>query len=123
MDEDRPAEDDAEETGETEEPEAAEPEATEETEPEEPEETESSEAGEGEQAEETEPSEAAERPASAPDAGGISPTTTTGDPDKDVGGPSVTEESRRTMEGDEALEEPGYGDLGHAEDLRILRDD
>jgi hypothetical protein len=56
-------------------------------------------------------------------AGGIPRTTTTGDPDKDVGGPSVTEESRRQMEGDRALDEPGYGDLGHAEDFRILRDD
>jgi hypothetical protein len=56
-------------------------------------------------------------------AGGIPQTTTTGDPDKDVGGPSVTEESRRQMEGDPALDEPGYGDLGHAEDHRILRDD
>lgn len=55
--------------------------------------------------------------------GGIPQTTTTGDPDKDVGGPSVTEESRRQMEGDDALDEPGYGDLGHAEDFRILRDD
>jgi hypothetical protein len=69
-------------------------------------------------------SEAEEPPGSDQDApGGIFPTTTTGDPDKDVGGPSVTEESRRKMEGDEALDEPGYGDLGHAEDFDILRDD
>jgi hypothetical protein len=97
MEEDRPVE-------ETEETEEAEPEAT-----------------ESSDAEETEPTETAERPTSAP--GGISPTTTTGDPDKDVGGPSVTEESRRKMEGDQALEEPGYGDLGHAEDFDVLRDD
>jgi hypothetical protein len=70
---------------------------------------------------EPEATETAERLTSAP--GVISPTTTTGDPDKDVGGPSVTEESRRKMEGDEALEEPGYGDLGHAEDFDVLRDD
>ncbi len=53
---------------------------------------------------------------------GIPATTTTGDPSKDVRGPSVTEEARQQMEGDPALEEPGYGDLGHAEDRRILRD-
>jgi hypothetical protein len=73
---------------------------------------------------ETESSETEEPPGSDQDApGGISATTTTGDPDKDVGGPSVTEEARRKMEGDEALDEPGYGDLGHAEDFDILRDD
>lgn len=54
---------------------------------------------------------------------GIPQTTTTGDPGKDVRGPSVTEEARRQMEGDRALDEPGYGDLGHAEDFKILRDD
>ena len=56
-------------------------------------------------------------------ADGIPQTTTTGDPAKDVRGPSVTEEARQQMAGDPALEEPGYGDLGHAEDRRILRDD
>jgi hypothetical protein len=56
-------------------------------------------------------------------AAGIPRTTTTGDPEKDFRGPSVTEESRRQMEGDQALDEPGYGDLGHAEDFDILRDD
>jgi hypothetical protein len=120
MDEDRPAEDDdvdAEpDTAASSEPEASETEPTEteptETEPAEPEPT------------DTEPSETEESPAPAPAAaGGIPATTTTGDREKDVGGPSVTEEARRTMEGDEALEEPGYGDLGHAEDFDILRDD
>jgi hypothetical protein len=56
-------------------------------------------------------------------AAGVPRTTTTGDPEKDLRGPSVTEESRRQMEGDPALDEPGYGDLGHAEDFDILRDD
>ena len=54
---------------------------------------------------------------------GIPRTTTTGDPEKDLRGPTVTEESRRQMEGDPALAEPGYADLGHAEDFDILRDD
>jgi hypothetical protein len=114
MEEDRPAEDDAADA----EPDAATPNETEEEEAEETEQ----EAAEPE-ATETEPeaTETAERPTSAP--GGISPTTTTGDPDKDVGGPSVAEESRRKMDGDQALEEPGYGDLGHAEDFDVLRDD
>jgi hypothetical protein len=111
MDEDRPAEDDdvdAEpDTAASSEPEASESEPTD-TEP-----------------SDTEPSETAESPAPAPAAaGGIPATTTTGVREKDVGGPSVTEEARRTMEeGDEALDEPGYGDLGHAEDFDILRDD
>jgi hypothetical protein len=67
----------------------------------------------------TVPENAGERTSTA----GIPRTTTTGDPEKDVRGPSVTEESRRQMEGDPALDEPGYGDLGHAEDFDILRDD
>jgi hypothetical protein len=116
MDEDRPAEDDdvdAEpDTAASSEPEASESEPTDT----EPTETEPS---------DTEPSETAESPAPAPAAaGGIPATTTTGVREKDVGGPSVTEEARRTIEeGDEALDEPGYGDLGHAEDFDILRDD
>jgi hypothetical protein len=104
MEEDRPAEDDDVEDK----PDASETST----------ETESSET----ESSETESSETKESPAPAA-AGGIPATTTTGDRQKDVGGPSVTEEARRTMEGDEALDEPGYGDLGHAEDFDILRDD
>jgi hypothetical protein len=54
---------------------------------------------------------------------GLPPTTTTGDPDKDFRGPSVTEEARRGMEDDAAMDEPGYADLGHAEDYPVLRED
>jgi hypothetical protein len=54
---------------------------------------------------------------------GLPQTTTTGDPAKDFRGPSVAEEARDAMEGDPALDEPGYGDLGHAEDHRTLRRD
>ena len=54
---------------------------------------------------------------------GLAQTTTTGDPAKDLRGPSVTEEARAAMEDDPALDEPGYGDLGHAEDHRTLRRD
>jgi hypothetical protein len=54
---------------------------------------------------------------------GLPLTTTTGDPDKDFRGPSVTEEARRGMEDDTAMDEPGYADLGHAEDYRVLRED
>jgi hypothetical protein len=56
-------------------------------------------------------------------ADGIAQTTTTGDPAKDFRGPSVTEEARDALEGDEtAMTEPGYADLGHAEDHRVLDD-
>ena len=54
---------------------------------------------------------------------GLPLTTTTGDPDKDFRGPSVTEEARRGMEDDAGMDEPGYADLGHAEDYPVLRDD
>ena len=54
---------------------------------------------------------------------GLPLTTTTGDPNKDFRGPSVTEEARRGMEDDAAMDEPGYADLGHAEDYRVLRED
>lgn len=54
---------------------------------------------------------------------GLPLTTTTGDPDKDFRGPSVTEEARRGMEDDAAMDEPGYADLGHAEDYPVLRED
>jgi hypothetical protein len=54
---------------------------------------------------------------------GLAQTTTTGDPEKDFRGPSVTEVARDEMEDDPAMDEPGYADLGHAEDLRILRED
>jgi hypothetical protein len=54
---------------------------------------------------------------------GIAQTTTTGDPAKDFRGPSVTEEARSALEGDEAaMTEPGFADLGHAEDHRVLDD-
>jgi hypothetical protein len=53
---------------------------------------------------------------------GLPPTTTTGDPAKDFRGPPVTEEARDGID-EEVLDEPGYGDLGHAEDHRILRRD
>lgn len=56
------------------------------------------------------------------DADGVVQSTTTGDPEKDFRGPSVTEEARRHLEDDPAMDEPGYADLGHAEDGRILRD-
>jgi len=54
---------------------------------------------------------------------GLALTTTTGDPDKDFRGPSVTEEARRGMEEDVAMDEPGYAELGHAEDHHVIRDD
>lgn len=55
---------------------------------------------------------------------GIAQTTTTGDPAKDFRGPSVTQEARDALEGDDAaMTEPGYADLGHAEDHRVLDKD
>jgi hypothetical protein len=54
---------------------------------------------------------------------GLPLTTTTGDPDKDFRGPSVTEEARRGMEEDAAMDEPGFAELGHAEDYHVMRDD
>ena len=54
---------------------------------------------------------------------GLPPTTTTGDPSKDFRGPSVAEEARESMGDHPALDEPGYADLGHAEDYEVLRDD
>lgn len=54
---------------------------------------------------------------------GLAQTTTTGDPAKDFRGPSVTEEARSGMEDEPALDEPGYADLGHAEDYGTLRRD
>jgi hypothetical protein len=52
---------------------------------------------------------------------GLPPTTTTGDPDKDYRGPSVTDTAREQMRDEPALDEPGYADLGHAEDYDVLR--
>ena len=54
---------------------------------------------------------------------GLPITTTTGDATKDFRGPTVTDEARDAMKDDPALSEPGYGDLGHAEDRDILRED
>jgi hypothetical protein len=54
---------------------------------------------------------------------GLAQTTTTGDPAKDFRGPSVTREARDDLEDDPAMTEPGYADLGHAEDRRVLRED
>ena len=52
---------------------------------------------------------------------GLAMTTTTGDPAKDFRGPTVTEESREQLD-EPALDAPGYADLGHAEDHRLLDD-
>ena len=54
---------------------------------------------------------------------GLPLTTTTGDPAKDYRGPSVTEVARAELDEEPALDEPGYADLGHAEDYEVLRDD
>jgi hypothetical protein len=54
---------------------------------------------------------------------GLAQTTTTGDPAKDFRGPSVTQEARDELQDDPAMTEPGYADLGHAEDRRVLRED
>ena len=51
---------------------------------------------------------------------GIAQTTTTGDPKKDFRGPSVTEEARRRL-AEEGLLGQRAGDVGHEEDVPILR--
>ena len=53
---------------------------------------------------------------------GLMITTTTGDPAKDFRGPTVAEESREELDAP-ALDEPGYADLGHAEDFEVLHKD
>jgi hypothetical protein len=51
---------------------------------------------------------------------GIAQTTTTGDPKKDFRGPSVTEEARRRL-AEEGLLGQRAGDVGHEEDVPVLR--
>ena len=51
---------------------------------------------------------------------GIAQTTTTGDPEKDFRGPSVTEEARRRL-AEEGLLGQRAGDVGHEEDVPVLR--
>ena len=51
---------------------------------------------------------------------GIAQTTTTGDPEKDFRGPSVTEEARRRL-AEEGLLGERAGDVGHEEDVPVLR--
>ena len=51
---------------------------------------------------------------------GIAQTTTTGDPEKDFRGPSVTEEARRRL-AEEGLLGRRAGDVGHEEDVPVLR--
>jgi len=51
---------------------------------------------------------------------GIAQTTTTGDPEKDFRGPSVTEEARRRLS-EEGLLGQRAGDVGHEEDVPVLR--
>jgi hypothetical protein len=51
---------------------------------------------------------------------GIAQTTTTGDPEKDFRGPSVTEEARRRLE-EEGLLGQRAGDVRHEEDVPVLR--
>ena len=81
----------------------------------------------GERSRETSPSGAPGIPPPVQDdrrnADGLPPTTTTGDPEKDYRGPSVTDTAREQMHNEPALDEPGYADLGHAEDYDVLRED
>jgi hypothetical protein len=51
---------------------------------------------------------------------GIAQTTTTGDPEKDFRGPSVTEEAQRRL-AEEGLLGQRAGDVGHEEDVPVLR--
>ena len=51
---------------------------------------------------------------------GIAQTTTTGDPEKDFRGPSVTEEARRRL-AEEGLLGQRAGDVRHEEDVPVLR--
>jgi hypothetical protein len=51
---------------------------------------------------------------------GIAQTTTTGDPEKDFRGPSVTEEARSRL-AEEGLLGQRAGDVGHEEDVPVLR--
>jgi hypothetical protein len=51
---------------------------------------------------------------------GIAQTTTTGDPEKDFRGPSVTEEAQRRL-AEKGLLGQRAGDVGHEEDVPVLR--